>query len=216
MCAHDLSFVFVYGTLTDREQASAVLGAEWPDTEIVGDAVLGGCRQVDGQYPTLAPAGSAMEDGTMGNETTSGETTDSEATGGETTGTLLAVTDSGLERLDRYEGVEHGLYVRVRVPWLTNVDADTGVDAGADANSNTATGTAAGTGRNANAATDSRPVDENSQPPVWTYVGNPDRLGIESALEWPRAATFEGSVREYIDAHDVGVRVANDTRAPGV
>ncbi|ELZ01638.1 AIG2 family protein [Natrialba chahannaoensis JCM 10990] len=211
MCAHALTFVFVYGTLTDREQASAVLGTEWPDTEIVGDAVLEGCRQVDGQYPTLAPAGSATDDSVMDNaamevETTDGETTGSETTAGETTGTLLTVTDSGLERLDRYEGVEHGLYVRVQVPWLTSMDADADVDPDVAADMDL------GTGANA----DGRPVDEDGQPPVWTYVGNPDRLGTESVLEWPRAPTFEDGVRDYIETHDVGVRLAKDSRPPDV
>lgn len=53
------------------------------------DAVLEGLSRVDGQYPTLAP-------------------------GGRTDGRILRTNEVG--RLDRYEGVEQGLYVRVRVP----------------------------------------------------------------------------------------------------
>lgn len=82
--------VFVYGTLTEREQVATVLGDD-ARYEFVGRATLEGLHRVDGQYPTLAP-------------------------GGNTDGRLLAVDDAGLERLDQYEGVERGLYVRVAVP----------------------------------------------------------------------------------------------------
>lgn len=54
-----------------------------------GDAVLRGLHRVDGTYPTLAP-------------------------GGRVEGKLLQTTD--IPALDRYEGVERGLYVRVSVP----------------------------------------------------------------------------------------------------
>ncbi|MFD1586097.1 gamma-glutamylcyclotransferase [Halorientalis brevis] len=45
--------VFVYGTLTDPDKASAVLDR----FEYAGDAVLSGLHRVDGTYPTLAPGG---------------------------------------------------------------------------------------------------------------------------------------------------------------
>lgn len=45
--------VFVYGTLTDPEQAGAVLDS----VEFVGRATLSGCHRVNGAYPTLAPGG---------------------------------------------------------------------------------------------------------------------------------------------------------------
>ena len=101
--------VFVYGTLTDAERVEAVLDGRdeqdgqdeperRPDRErpsaqysFAGAAVLEGLHRVDGRYPTLAP-------------------------GGRVEGRLLAVDDRGLERLDRYEGVETGLYARVSVP----------------------------------------------------------------------------------------------------
>lgn len=54
-----------------------------------GDAVLEGLQRVEGTYPTLAP-------------------------GGSTAGRLLVTPE--LTALDRYEGVERGLYVRVAVP----------------------------------------------------------------------------------------------------
>ena len=59
------------------------------DWRYVGEAVLDGMYHVDGQYPTLAPGGSV--DG------------------------RLLETDE-VDRLDAYEGVDRGLYVRVAVP----------------------------------------------------------------------------------------------------
>lgn len=53
------------------------------------DAVLEGLARVDGRYPTLAP-------------------------GGRTTGRILLTDDVAV--LDRYEGVDRGLYVRIRIP----------------------------------------------------------------------------------------------------
>ncbi|SFB82925.1 Gamma-glutamyl cyclotransferase, AIG2-like [Halobiforma haloterrestris] len=95
-------YVFVYGTLTDPDRVEAVLEGEPPARyELQGRATLEGLHRVDGRYPTLAP-------------------------GGRVDGRLLAVDDVGLERLDRYEGVEDGLYVRVSVPWKT--DAASAVD----------------------------------------------------------------------------------------
>jgi gamma-glutamylcyclotransferase (GGCT)/AIG2-like uncharacterized protein YtfP len=79
--------VFVYGTLTAPERAGEVLG---PDGFSFGpDATLVGCHRVDGAYPTLAP-------------------------GGETAGRVLRTP--AVERLDAYEGVDRGLYVRATVP----------------------------------------------------------------------------------------------------
>ncbi|MEY7851253.1 gamma-glutamylcyclotransferase [Natrarchaeobius sp. A-rgal3] len=82
-------YVFVYGTLTDPERVEAVLGDE--RYEFDGTATLEGLHRVEGRYPTLAPGGSVD-------------------------GRLLEVDNVGLERLDRYEGVDTGLYVRVGVP----------------------------------------------------------------------------------------------------
>jgi len=82
--------VFVYGTLTEGDRVATVLGDD-ADSEFVGRAPLEGLHRVDGRYPTLVPGGSVD-------------------------GRLLAVDDTGLERLDHYEGVEAELYVRVAVP----------------------------------------------------------------------------------------------------
>ena len=85
-------YVFVYGTLTDRERVDEVL--ETDTATFAGGATLEGLHQVDGHYPTLAP-------------------------GGRVVGRLLEVDDHALWRLDRYEGVDSGLYVRVTVPFET-------------------------------------------------------------------------------------------------
>ena len=92
--------VFVYGTLTDPARVADVLDGtrEW---SFVADATLRGLHRVDGQYPTLAP-------------------------GGRVDGRLLR-TDA-IAALDAYEGVDRGLYVRVRVPYADSgvVDGDPG------------------------------------------------------------------------------------------
>jgi len=48
--------LFVYGTLTDRATARAVLDS----FEYAGPAKLVGLRRVDGRYPTLAPGGTTQ------------------------------------------------------------------------------------------------------------------------------------------------------------
>lgn len=85
-------FVFVYGTLTDPERVATVLETAVSDATdaFVGRATLEGLHRVDGRYPTLAPGGSVA-------------------------GRLLSVDEASLERLDRYEGTESGLYVRAPV-----------------------------------------------------------------------------------------------------
>ncbi|MDQ2050653.1 gamma-glutamylcyclotransferase family protein [Natronolimnohabitans sp. A-GB9] len=83
--------LFVYGTLTDPAQIEAIVDAGPGTFEFVGPTTLEGFRRVDGRYPTLVPGGSVE-------------------------GRLLAVDKRALERLDRYEGVDQGLYVRIAVP----------------------------------------------------------------------------------------------------
>jgi gamma-glutamylcyclotransferase (GGCT)/AIG2-like uncharacterized protein YtfP len=65
--------------------------------EFRGSATLVGLHRVDGQYPTLAPGGSVD-------------------------GRSLTTTES--ESLDRYEGVDNGLYVRLSVPADGGLPAD--------------------------------------------------------------------------------------------
>jgi gamma-glutamylaminecyclotransferase len=79
---------FVYGTLCDPERARELLGR----ADFGPEARLVGLERVDGRYPTLAP-------------------------GGETSGRILRLEQGDLDSLDEYEGVEGGLYVRVRVPF---------------------------------------------------------------------------------------------------
>jgi gamma-glutamylcyclotransferase (GGCT)/AIG2-like uncharacterized protein YtfP len=112
------------------------------DWSIVGDARLEGLRRVDGRYPTLVP-GEAVE------------------------GRLLRTDEAA--RLDEYEGVDAGLYVRVSVP---RADGDGSVEA---------------------------------------YVGDPARLGVDAAAEWPDADAFESAVRRYVDEESVVVRVGEST-----
>jgi gamma-glutamylcyclotransferase (GGCT)/AIG2-like uncharacterized protein YtfP len=66
------------------------------DFRYVGAATLSGLHRVEGRYPTLAPGGSVA-------------------------GRLLRTDEMGA--LDRYEGVDRGLYVRVSVP-ITGADSD--------------------------------------------------------------------------------------------
>jgi len=86
--------VFVYGTLTDDSQVADLLDSY----RFVGDAVCRGLTRLNGRYPTLAPDG-ADEAGETG-ETVSGR--------------LLETSER--ERLDRYEGVDRGLYHRFTLP----------------------------------------------------------------------------------------------------
>lgn len=113
--------VFVYGTLTDRARVADVLepqanaddgggengpGAS-PSWSFVADATLRGLHRVDGRYPTVAP-------------------------GGRVDGRLLETDAVGV--LDAYEGVDRGLYARVRVPYADGgVAGDGTVDGDADA-----------------------------------------------------------------------------------
>lgn len=82
--------VFVYGTLTDSDQAGAVL----EEFSFEGAATLVGLRRVRGRYPTIAPP---TDDGESSVE-----------------GRILATPD--VASLDAYEGVDRDLYVRTTVP----------------------------------------------------------------------------------------------------
>ncbi|MFC6719162.1 gamma-glutamylcyclotransferase [Natrialbaceae archaeon GCM10025810] len=113
--------VFVYGTLTDPDRVEAAFANDSrtePAYEFRGRAVLEGMHRLEGRYPTLAPGGSVE-------------------------GRLLAVDERGLEILDRYEGVDRGLYVRISIPRA------------------------------------------DGEEPVWTYVGEPKRLGIDDPAGGP-------------------------------
>lgn len=67
----------------------------------VGGAVVDGLHPVEGRYPTLAP-------------------------GGEVAGRVLRTDE--VDAIDRYEGVERGLYVRVELPWADPPGPPDGAD----------------------------------------------------------------------------------------
>jgi gamma-glutamylcyclotransferase (GGCT)/AIG2-like uncharacterized protein YtfP len=106
-----------------------------PDASFAGDAALEGLQRVEARYPTLVPGGSVA-------------------------GRILE-TDY-VDRLDAYEGVDRGLYVRVTVP------AD-----GGEA--------------------------------VATYVGRPERLGVEAA-GWPGDGPFAERVERWVEENEVVVQ----------
>lgn len=111
-----------------------------------GEATLVGLHRVDGEYPTLVP-------------------------GGTVTGRILVTDDP--ETLDRYEGVDRGLYVRVTVP---HESGDT----------------------------------------VETYIGNPERLGVETVeTPWPDKGSFAQRVENYLTDNEIVVRDQNsDSLSP--
>lgn len=135
--------VFVYGTLTDPERVDAVLGESDREVQYADDgpATLEGLHRVHGRYPTLAPGGSVD-------------------------GRLLAVDEAGLEALDRYEGVDRGLYARVPVP---------------------------------------RSEEHAGEGTVWTYVGDPARLGADD-VDWPDGESFADRVRAFVARNEIVVR----------
>jgi gamma-glutamylcyclotransferase (GGCT)/AIG2-like uncharacterized protein YtfP len=123
--------VFVYGTLTDPERARRVTGV----LPAYRPARLDGLHRVEGRYPTLAPAPA-----------------------GHVTGRLLAV--DSLEPVDAYEGIDSGLYVRVR-------------------------------------------LDD-----VWTYVGDPERLGADATWAGHDDEPFRARMSRYLERGDVSVHPA--------
>ncbi|SFF86066.1 Gamma-glutamyl cyclotransferase, AIG2-like [Halopelagius inordinatus] len=70
--------------------------------------------------------------------------------------------------LDRYEGVSSGIYVRVNVPYADGFD-----DAG-DA------------------------TDDDGREGAAVYVGDPDRLAVDTEARWPESDDFGGGVRRYV------------------
>jgi gamma-glutamylcyclotransferase (GGCT)/AIG2-like uncharacterized protein YtfP len=114
----------------------------------VGSARLSGLHPVSGRYPTLAP-------------------------GGEVAGRLLRTDD--VAALDRYEGVDSGLYVRVMVP-----RASEGGDGSA-------------------------PAEVDGSEGVAVYVGDPERLDCEEPVSWPGEGPLDERVRRYVTDSNVTV-----------
>jgi gamma-glutamylcyclotransferase (GGCT)/AIG2-like uncharacterized protein YtfP len=124
-------------------------GAVLDRFEYVDAATLVGAHRVDGQYPTLAP-------------------------GGRVDGRLLRTDE--LAALDRYEGVDRGLYVRVSVPLVAGEgDASDELDCEEDAS------------------------DEPDREAA-VYVGDPEAL--DAPAEWPGDGPFADRVRRGLAAHD--------------
>lgn len=157
--SHSRHAVFVYGTLTDPAQVERVLDPTGdPGWSFAGSATVEGLHRVDGRYPTLVP-------------------------GGRVDGRLLVVDEASLDRLDRYEGVDRGLYVRVGVPTTDGQPTEP-----------------------AAAATGSSPDDDpgaTDEDPVWAYVGDSTRLGL--GANWPGDGSFRDRVRSHLDEADVRI-----------
>lgn len=146
------------------------------------EATLYGLHRIEGRYPTLAP-------------------------GGEVEGRLLETPET--QRLDAYEGVDSGLYVRVSVP-VSDGDRETPeasrvAGASSSGDSVEQSSTDSQKSKTAGNITEQRSV---SSPPESSnsaecYVGNPDRLDADA--EWPGAGAFERRVRSYLDGHDVEI-----------
>ena len=84
--------LFVYGTLKDRSQMVAVVGPH-VRVRVVGAGSVHGVLYDAGEYPALQLSASA---------------------GDVVRGLLLELDDAALPRLDRYEGIDSGLYARQR------------------------------------------------------------------------------------------------------
>ena len=121
----------------------------------VGTATLSGLHRVEGRYPTLAPGGSVA-------------------------GRLLRTDE--VAALDRYEGVDSDLYVRVTVPVAGADDGHAADDGVPDASDPTVPDEAA------------------------VYVGDPVRLGVD--VDWPGDGGFGARVRRYV--REQAVRLTPD------
>ncbi len=133
----------------------------------LGSAVCLGLQRIDGRYPTLVP-------------------------GDRVAGRLLETPET--DRLDAYEGVDRGLYVRVSVPVDGDGDTVDGVDDGID-----------------HIATELDGIDTAS-----VYIGEPSRLGIDLAAVstvdqtgsnqlWPPGDSFADRAETYRRSADVRI-----------
>lgn len=177
-------YVFVYGTLTDPVRARAVLG-----------------RADSG---TRAGTTEPSEWEFVGEATLEGlRRLDGEyptlVPGGSVDGRLLAVDEAGLEALDAYEGVDRGLYVRVTIPSLDPSDGPQ-------------TGTEPEKATSVNSSGESDEVGTQNPEPesdVYTYVGDPERLDVETGRDsdpyWPESGTFRERVRRHLDRAEIVV-----------
>ena len=84
--------LFVYGTLKDARRLTTVVGPQVA-VRVIGAGTVAGVLYDAGDYPALQPSTSADD---------------------LVRGLLLELDDAALARLDAYEGVDGGLYVRQR------------------------------------------------------------------------------------------------------
>ena len=84
--------LFVYGTLKDSRRFAAVVG-QHVHVRVIGHGTVRGVLYDAGEYPALRPSASAAD---------------------VVRGVVLELDDAALVRLDAYEGVDSGLYVRRR------------------------------------------------------------------------------------------------------
>ncbi|TQQ83600.1 gamma-glutamylcyclotransferase [Halonotius terrestris] len=124
----------------------------------VGDAVCHGLSRIDGRYPTLVP-------------------------GDRVNGRLLETDE--IRRLDRYEGVDRGLYHRFSLPVADSDDADERPQAG---------------------EREAITSDTAGSTTAIVYIGEPAGLGIDTVdTAWPGPGPFDERVADYLGANPVRI-----------
>ncbi|KDE58357.1 hypothetical protein EL22_05340 [Halostagnicola sp. A56] len=167
-------FVFVYGTLTDATRVDAVL-----------DETIRGSRPPAYADPEF------IGDATLEGLHRVDGAYPTLVPGGRVTGRVLSVDERDLEALDAYEGLTQGLYVRVRLPRVEQLGSTATLPAD---DFDVAVSDEPG-------AVPAEELDPESS--VWTYIGDPDRLGVESeqesAAHWPGSGPFAERVRRFLE-----------------
>lgn len=167
--------VFVYGTLTDPTRVEKVLD------EVTRSDPTDRAEAVDAEFVGDATLeGLHRVDGTY----------PTLVPGGRVTGRVLSVDGSHLEALDTYEGLDRGLYVRAGLPCLYQNESTTTPpvdDFEVDVSDEPGT---------------VPPQESGLESTVWTYIGDPNRLGIERDHEmgayWPGSDPFCERVRRCL------------------
>ncbi|SFS43542.1 gamma-glutamylcyclotransferase family protein [Halostagnicola kamekurae] len=167
-------FVFVYGTLTDATRVDAVL-----------DETTRGSRPPEYADPEF------VGDATLEGLHRADGAYPTLVPGGRVTGRVLSVDERDLEALDAYEGLTRGLYVRARLPRV-------------EQRGSTATPPADDFDVTVSDEPGAVPAGEPTlESSVWTYVGDPDRLGVEPEREstpyWPGSGPFGERVRRRLE-----------------
>ena len=129
-----------------------------------GDATLRGLRRVEGAYPTLVPGGSVD-------------------------GRILRTPE--IDRLDAYEGVDRGLYVRVPVP------VEGGEGRGGEGQRFDGIGDGGGRG-NGNG------IGDGDSAAV--YVGDADALDVVEPVRWPDDGSLADRIAVFVAENGVIIR----------